>query len=79
MSGELNERIKALDIFEVKQKNRYTVLNELIERLLPGATSAGLATAYLDMKTSFDKPILNMSLIFYVARIALGYFIIVNH
>ena len=67
LAGELNVRTKALSDFEAKQKDRYEALNEQIERLLPGATSAGLATAYLDMKKSFDAPIKHASTVFYVA------------
>ena len=32
---------------------------------MPGATSAGLATAYKDMKKSFDKPIENATFVYY--------------
>jgi hypothetical protein len=67
LAGELDLRIKALDEFEDKQKKKYRALNEQIEGLLPGATSAGLASAYLEMKKSFDTPIKNMSNVFYVA------------
>lgn len=67
LSGELDVRIKALGDFEIKQKDRYEALNEQIERLLPGATSAGLASAYLDMKKSFNDPIKYASRVFYVA------------
>lgn len=67
LSGELNERIKALDDFEEKQVIKYNALNEQIESLLPGATSAGLASAYREMKISFDDPIKNASTVFYLA------------
>lgn len=67
LAGELTVRIKGLSDFEIKQKDRYEALNEQIESLLPGATSAGLATAYLEMKRSFDAPIRHASLVFYVA------------
>lgn len=65
LSGEFNELIKALADFEVKQRNKYMALNDQIEALLPGATSAGLATAYLEMKASFNDPIKSMSHLFY--------------
>lgn len=67
LEGEINIRVKALGDFEINQKAKYIALNEQIESLLPGATSAGLASAYLDMKTSFDQPIKNMTWVFYVA------------
>lgn len=67
LAGELNARTKALSDFEIKQNLKYLALVKQIEELLPGATSAGLASAYLDMKKSFDTPIKNMSLVFYVS------------
>lgn len=65
LSGELSQRIKALGDFESKQAIKYQALNNQIESLLPGATSAGLATAYLEMKLSFNEPIKNASKVFY--------------
>jgi hypothetical protein len=35
--------------------------------LIPGATSAGLATAYKEMKVSFDQPIFWSNVMFYVS------------
>lgn len=67
LASELDVRTKVLSDFEEKQKIKYKALNEQIENLLPGATSAGLASAYHEMKTSFDKPIKNASTVFYVA------------
>lgn len=57
--------------FEKEQVERYKALNEEIESLLPGATSAGLATAYRDMKNSFETPIKNASILFYISVAAL--------
>lgn len=65
LSGELDKRINVLGDFEKKQKIKYKALNEQIESLLPGATSAGLACAYLEMKKSFDKPIKDASRLFF--------------
>lgn len=56
---------KNLIDFETKQQSKYKALNNEIESLLPGATSAGLATAYKEMKDSFDTPIKNASKLFY--------------
>lgn len=53
--------------FEGQQKIKYDALNLQIESLLPGATSAGLASAYREMKDSFAKPIRFASGAFYVA------------
>ena len=65
LSNNLNTLIQALKDFEEEQKNKYVALNAEIETLIPGATSAGLATAYTDMKVSFDTPIENASRVFY--------------
>ena len=54
---EMNSRLKFLKEYEQEQQANNKNLYEQIESLLPGATSAGLAKAYQDMKESFDKPI----------------------
>lgn len=56
-----------LSNFEIKQNDKYVALNKEIESLLPGATSAGLATAYRQMKRSFDTPIRVFEKVFYGA------------
>lgn len=65
LSARLDVQTDRLDEFEQQQKTRYATLNQQIESLLPGAASAGLATAYKAMKDSFDKPIRNASRLFY--------------
>ncbi len=67
LKGELDIRVKQLTSFEKEQITKYKALVEEIEGLIPGATSAGLATAYEKMKSSFDEPLKNMSNLFYVA------------
>lgn len=57
--------------FEKQQRVKYDALNLQIESLLPGATSAGLASAYREMKDSFAKPISFASGAFYVAIVVL--------
>ena len=57
---------KNLEDFEAQQKTKYEALNDEIESLLPGATSAGLATAYKDMKDSFKTPIMVANVLFFV-------------
>jgi hypothetical protein len=44
---------------------KYNTLLKSIEKLLPGATSAGLASSYGSLKESFDKIIKNNTYIFY--------------
>ena len=65
LSYSLEQQKKRLDEFEIDQAKRTHALNEKIESLLPGATSAGLATAYREMKDSFNDPIKSASKIFY--------------
>lgn len=67
LSSALDNRIEVLSDFEKKQIIRYNALNTQIESLLPGATSAGLATAYLDLKKSFEKPIKRYTSMFYAS------------
>lgn len=64
---DFRSRISDLGAFEAKQADRYKALNEQIESLLPGATSAGLATAYRMMKENFDRPIQHMTHLFYIS------------
>ena len=64
LKQEIEQRIKDLDNFKQEQENIYTKSHERIESLLPGATSAGLAKAYQDMKESFDEPIKNWNQVF---------------
>ncbi|OGS81614.1 MAG: hypothetical protein A2Z94_00620 [Gallionellales bacterium GWA2_55_18] len=65
LAEELNKRVAALGEFENKQVTKYNALNQQIEELLPGAASAGLASAYRDMKKSFDDPIKNATKVYY--------------
>jgi hypothetical protein len=67
LKSEIKDRRKDLDAFSKQQEKQYTTLLEEIESLLPGSTSAGLATAYYDLKESFNKPIENYSKLFYGA------------
>ncbi|XKH00792.1 hypothetical protein LG325_11955 [Marinobacter nauticus] len=67
LKEEIEARKKQLDSFKEKQEVRYKAINEEIEGLLPGATSAGLATAYFDLKESFNRPIENYTRLFYAS------------
>ncbi|MBO2609942.1 hypothetical protein [Shewanella algae] len=67
LKDEVISRKKQLDEFKAKQETRCKALNDEIESLLPGATSAGLATAYFELKKSFDKPIENYTKLFYAS------------
>ena len=65
LKNEIANREKHLDQFKKEQEIRYKALNTEIEDLLPGATSAGMAKAYFELKESFIKPIENYSRLFY--------------
>ena len=71
LENYLSQKKRDLDDFEGKQKIKYKTLNDQIENLLPGATSAGLASAYYDLKKSFDDPIKSATYLFYGALLAL--------
>ena len=66
LKAELDQRTKQLKDFEGNQQIKYNALIEQIESLIPGATSAWLASAYHDMRISFDKPIIKVSWLFFV-------------
>ncbi len=67
-TGEIEGGLK-LEIHEKRKK--YNALLKEIEGLLPGAVSAGLASAYNEVKRSFEKPIRHNSGIFYFSLFAL--------
>ncbi|WP_415886612.1 hypothetical protein ACMXYO_01165 [Neptuniibacter sp. QD37_6] len=71
LKDELDQGMDLLESYKVKQEETYAALNKKIESLLPGATSAGLATAYSDMRESFNKPILISNIIFYISLVFL--------
>lgn len=64
---DLDSLKSKLTQFETTQSEKYAALNSEIESLLPGATSAGLATAYKEMKDSFNEPIRKSSKLFYLS------------
>jgi hypothetical protein len=70
-SGGLSAEVKAqkarMILLETEHKKKYAALNDEIQGLLPGATSAGLASAYQAMKKSFDGPIRFSGSVFYAA------------
>ncbi len=64
---ELDARVTQLNNLETAQLKKYDALYEKIEKLLPGATSAGLAKAYEVQRRSFSIPIKNSTRLFYAA------------
>ena len=81
ISGFIENKQKQLLDFEGEQKKKINALVEQIEDLIPGATSAGLASAYREMRESFDRPIQIASNIFYlsIAILMLGSFLFCIH
>ena len=67
LKDEIVAREKHLEEFKEQQEIKYKTLNAEIETLLPGATSAGLASAYFEMKNSFNAPIQNYARLFYAS------------
>lgn len=65
LNFELDNRLKQLDDLENQQKVKHKALIGEIETLLPGATSAGLASSYKKLKEDFEKRIEHHTLIFY--------------
>ncbi len=64
LKQELDGRLEQLEEYEKTQNTKHTVLFEKIEALLPGATSAGLASAYKELKDSFTNPIKHWNWLF---------------
>jgi hypothetical protein len=62
---ELESHQKRLAEYEDTQQKRHQALFFKIEKLLPGASSAGLATAYGALRKNFSKPIRFYTGLFY--------------
>lgn len=71
LKQELDQRLQQLTSFETEQKHRHKTLYTSIEALLPGATSAGLASAYKTLKDYFSTPIQRYTIAFYSSMAAL--------
>ncbi|PML16994.1 hypothetical protein [Vibrio breoganii] len=74
LESEIQQRQDELNAFKKQQTSKYNALNEQIESLLPGATSAGLASAYYELKKDCLDPIRNFTILFFIslALIVLG-------
>lgn len=77
LKNELLERKSELDEFKTEQQKRYDELNSQIESLLPGATSAGLSSAYAGMHIYFSREVRKYGL-FFITSIVLLFSIIVG-
>ncbi|OQS56374.1 hypothetical protein ASU4_11560, partial [Actinobacillus suis] len=67
LKNELEIRKNELDEFKRQQQERYQELNTQIENLLPGATSAGLSSAYHEMYEKFNNEVKDYGKWFYWA------------
>lgn len=67
LSAELAARMDELERLESEQKTKHAALFERIESLLPGATSAGLASMYKSLRESFSAPIRQYTTFFYIS------------
>ncbi|WP_371765213.1 hypothetical protein [Massilia sp.] len=65
LKEELDSRLKQIAIVEYQQNSRYDSLFTKIESLLPGANSAGLASAYGELAKKFTRPIEIYTNVFY--------------
>lgn len=64
---EINERRNDLVSLTNAQTDQYQAIKANIESLIPGATSAGLASAYHDLSISFNEPIAKYSKYFAIS------------
>lgn len=80
LKEELDARLAQLAIVEVEQMRRHAALFSKIESLLPGATSAGLASAYKKLKDEFELSIRKYTQAFYASLcvLVLGGLIVVT-
>ncbi|ANF85181.1 hypothetical protein A7J50_1759 [Pseudomonas antarctica] len=71
LKAEIDSRIEQLKKQETDHETRHKTMLNKIEALLPGATSAGLASSYKILKDRFESPIKNYTNIFYGSMAAL--------
>lgn len=67
LKSELDERTAHLSEVETQLIEKHEALFKSIESLLPGATSAGLASAYRKLKEDFAAPVKLYTRVFYAA------------
>jgi hypothetical protein len=72
LKDELDTRMRQLAQVEEEQLTRHTTLFTKIEALLPGATSAGLASAYKKLKDDFETSIRRYTQAFYMSLFVLA-------
>lgn len=67
LKAELDDRLNQLSTFEKEHRTRHDAMFAKVEALLPGAASAGLASAYKTMKDSFATSVSRYTRAFYGA------------
>lgn len=67
LKSELDERLVQLGEVEKEHLSKHAALVGQIETLLPGATSAGLASSFARMRSDFSKPLLGYTIAFYAS------------
>lgn len=77
LEQELKARTTQLALLETNQATKHEALFTKIESLLPGATSAGLASSYKELKDKFTNPIKLYTLAFYGSLLLLVFAAIV--
>lgn len=65
LKKQLDQNLLNLNDITEKHKTKYVTIENEIKSLIGPATTAGLATAYKNLKESFDKPIENYTKLFY--------------
>ncbi len=72
LKQEIDDRKNQLNEYENEQQDIIKKLQERIEGLLPGATSAGLATAFRELKEQSEQEIQKYTKLFYRSLIILS-------
>ena len=72
LEQKIDKSVVNLETTQKEHEEKYATLIEQIESLLPGATSAGLATAYSELKVAAEKKVTFHSRVFYASLITLA-------
>lgn len=67
LKAEIETRLESLAEYDESLRLRHKALSDQVEELLPGATSAGLATAFRKMREEFTAPIATYTRVFYIS------------
>ncbi|WP_069637394.1 hypothetical protein [Campylobacter pinnipediorum] len=73
LNQELDNIKKELNKFDNEQKDKFSILEDKINDLLSGATSAGLAKAYKEERDNFKFPIIIWNAVFVSSLIVISF------